>query len=394
MGVSTLRPALTEADLRTLFKGESADDRAIVTHRLCRRLDGQALSDHDRKTAEDVLRFIARDTADQVRRALALTLRNSPALPRDVAKRLALDIEAIAAPILENSPVFSDADLVEVLAALPADRHVHVAKRSELGEAVTDLMAMRSPQDAVETALRNPGAAFSLKGFGAVTLRFDDAPAIQEALIDRDALPAPILERLVNAVSGAVFDRLVEKHALPPQLAIDLATRARERATIDLVTQAGLQDDHRRFVQQLHLNGRLTASLILRALCLGHIRFVEHAFAELAGIPHEKAWLLVHDGGGRGLMALYQHCGLPPKHFDAYAMAITVLHETDFDGGTDDRARFTRRMIERVLTAERGTFAAEDLAYLLERLDAGDPDAGEDSVHEIDDAPLQLRRRA
>lgn len=372
MAVAALRPALTEADLRTLFKGESAEDRALVAHRLCRRLDAAPLSLEDRAMAQDVLRFIARDAAAQVRRALALTLKNSPQLPADIAKRLAGDLEDIAAPVLENSPVFSDADLVELLQTLPAERHICVARRPALSPDVTDVMAMKSPADALEAALRNPAAEFSLKGYGALTLRFDEREEIQTALIDREALPAPIVERLVTSVSGAIFDRLVEKHALPPQLAIDLVTRSRERATIDLVAQAGLQADHRRFAQQLHLNGRLTASLMLRALCMGHIRFVEHGFAELSGIAHEKAWLLVHDAGGRGFEALYRHCGLPPGLAAAFRLAIDTLHQTSFDGGAHDRERFTRRLLERVLTTDRSSFPPDDLAYLLERLDASE----------------------
>lgn len=372
MAVAALRPALTEADLRTLFKGESAEDRALVAHRLCRRIDQAPLAAEDRRMAEDVLRFIARDAADQVRRALALTLKNSPALPVDVARKLALDIDAIAAPVLESSPVFSDADLAELLQALPPERHVCVARRPALSADVTDVMALKSPAEALEAALRNPHAEFSLKGYGAITLRFDEREDIQDALVGRETLPLAIVERLVTAVSGAVFDRLVEKHALPPQLAIDLATRARERATIDLVAQAGLQEDHRRFAQQLHLNRRLTASLMLRALCMGHIRFVEHGFAELSGIAHEKTWLLVHDAGGRGFEALYRHCGLPPNLAQAFKLAIETLHQTSFDGGAQDRERFTRRLLERMLTTERGAFPPEDLAYLLERLDASE----------------------
>ena len=93
---------------------------------------------------------------------------------------------------------------------------------------------------------------------------------------------------------AAALDRL-------DQLAIEIASGARERATLDLVEQAGLSSDPARFVQQLHLNGRLTPSLIMRALCLGHMGFVEHALAELGGIPRSKAWLMVHDAGTLGL---------------------------------------------------------------------------------------------
>jgi uncharacterized protein (DUF2336 family) len=149
---------------------------------------------------------------------------------------------------------------------------------------------------------------------------------------------------------------------MPPQMAIDLASRTRERAGVDLIAQAGLQADMQRFVQQLHLNGRLTASFILRALCQGEVRLVEHAFAELSGIAHNKAWLLVHDGGSMGLRAVFERAGMPPSLYPAFRAAIDVLHETEFDGSMEDR------MIERVLTRFQ-SIPQEDLDYLLEKLD-------------------------
>jgi uncharacterized protein (DUF2336 family) len=169
--------------------------------------------------------------------------------------------------------------------------------------------------------------------------------------------------------SRVEFDRLVNTHELPPQLAIEIASGARERATLDLVEQAGLSTDPGRFVQQLHLNGRLTASLIMRGLCLGHMNFVEFALAELAGIPRSKAWLMIHDAGTLGLKTIFERAGLPAGMFTAFRMAIEVFHKTELDGGANDRERFRQRMVERVLTQFQA-IPKSDLEYLLDKLDA------------------------
>jgi uncharacterized protein (DUF2336 family) len=187
-------------------------------------------------------------------------------------------------------------------------------------------------------------------------------------MVERPVLPLSVAEKLVSMVSGQVFDKLVERHALPPQMAIDLATATRERATIDLIAQAANQPDLVRFVQQLSLNGRLTPSFVLRALCLGEVKLVEHALAELAGVAHRKAWILVHDGGVMGLRRIYDRAGMPPTLYPAFRTAIDVLHQTEFDGGVGDKDRFRRRMIERVLTRFQ-SIPHDDLAYLLEKLD-------------------------
>jgi uncharacterized protein (DUF2336 family) len=243
-----------------------------------------------------------------------------------------------------------------------------IAGREGLGPKASTVIAQSAPEPVVERLVRNATAQAPEAALNVIYARFGDREPMQDALIDREGLPPAIVEKLVNQVAGEMFDRLVSRHALPPQLAIDLATRARERATVDLVGQAGVQADPRRFAQQLHLNGRLTGSFVLRALCLGHVTFAEHAFAELAGLTHEKASLLFHDAGPLGLRALMQRSGLSPKLMPAFRTAIDVMRTTELDGGPGDRERFRQTMLERILTGFQG-LQPEDLGYLLEKLD-------------------------
>jgi uncharacterized protein (DUF2336 family) len=170
-------------------------------------------------------------------------------------------------------------------------------------------------------------------------------------------------------VTGELFDHLVNNHELPPQIAIDLAMGARERATLDIVEQAARQRDLPKFVQQLNLNGRLTPSLLMRALCMGQVDFVEYAMAELGGVSHQRMWLLMHDSGPLGLKAAFDRAGLPPRLYPSFRAAIEVYHSIDREGVARDRITFRRRMLERTLTLFQSV-PKDDLDYLLEKLDA------------------------
>jgi len=105
MSVQSIRPQLTDQDIHRLMKGETPEQRASVAHRLCRRMALDVLSDHERKYAEEIMGILAADAAELVRRTLAVTLRNSPVLPREIALKLAQDVEAVAIPLLQESPV-------------------------------------------------------------------------------------------------------------------------------------------------------------------------------------------------------------------------------------------------------------------------------------------------
>ena len=368
MSVQSLRPQLTEHDIHRLIKGESPDQRASVAHRLCRRIALDVLSDEEKQYARDIIRILADDAADLVRRTLAITLRASPILPREVALRLARDIEAVALPVLAESPVFTDEDLVELVLSVTAAKQAAIAGRENVSITLTEVISEHGAIEAVQALAGNQNAEWSNKAFDDTIRRFGSDATVQEQLIRREFIPVHIAEKMVSLVSGELFDILVNRHELPAQLAIDLASGARERATIDLVEQAGRSHDLPRFVSQLNLNGRLTHSLIMRALCCGQMPFVEHALSELSGVAHQRVWLMIHDAGPLGLQAVFDHAGLPRRMLPAFKAAVNVYHETEHDGGPNDRARFRARMIERVLTQFQA-IPKDDLDYLLDKLD-------------------------
>ncbi len=369
MSVSTMRSRLTQDDVQRLVKGKDDEERAIAAHKICHAIDRAPLSRQERQSAEAIMDIMAKDAAQLVRRSLAVTLKNSPHLPPRLAKKLANDIDSIALPIITFSPALTDEDLIEVVRSGAALRQIAVAKRKSVSAAVVEVIAQEGREPALVVAATNNGAVFGDKAFTSALTRFGESAKVTDAFIERDVLPVHIAEKLVSLISDEAMGRLVKRHELPPQLAVELAEGSRERATIDLVDQAGQAKDMRRFVQQLHLNGRLGPSLILRGLCTGHIRFVEWSLAELAALPHSRAWLMVHDSGSLGFRAIYERAGMPQRLFAAFRAGLDVYHEMEYDGGEDDRERFTGRMIERVLTQFQA-LPPEELDYLLDKLNA------------------------
>jgi len=385
MSVQSIRPQLTEQDIERLMRGETPEQRASVAHRVCRRIALDVLSDREKAFADEIMGILAEDSADLVRRTLSVTLRNSPVLPREIALKLAQDIEAVAIPVLQDSPVFTDEDLIELVLAVTAAKQAAIANRDTLSITLTEVISEHGAVEAVRAASRNEGAEFSDKAFDDTIRRFGQDEIVQTGLIKREFIPTHIAEKMVSLVSGQLFDLLVNRHELPAQMAIDLAGSARERATIDLVEQAGRTHDLPRFVSQLNLNGRLSHSLIMRALCCGQMPFVEHSLAELSGVGHQRVWLMIHDAGPLGLQAVFDRAGLPRKMLPAFRAAVNVFHETSHDGGPNDRARFRARMIERVLTQFQA-IPKDDLEYLLDKLDYYSEMAAEEDVEQETDA--------
>jgi uncharacterized protein (DUF2336 family) len=366
--MATTRAALTDEDIRTLVKGANADDRAAAAQKLCQTIARAPLTPEDREMAAEVIRVMAADAAELVRRALSVTLKSSPLLPRDVALTLARDVESVCLPLLGASPAFTDDDLADIVRLGGPVRQLAIARRPTLARAVTDALARHGSEKAVASACANDQADFGEAALQRIVDRFAESERVLTAVAYRATLPLAISERLVALVGEQVRAHLIETHAIAPEIALELAFGATERATVDLVDQAGRTADVKGFVAHLAAGKRLTASLLLRALAQGHMTFFEWGVAELAGVPHHRTWLMIHDAGPLGLKAIYERAGLPARLLGAFRAAVDTYHSMEFDGGARDRERFQQKMLQRFLTAAQPV-AREDVDYLVDRMD-------------------------
>ncbi|MBB4266783.1 DUF2336 domain-containing protein [Roseospira visakhapatnamensis] len=361
---------LSIEDVNRLLSDPSDDTRATTAEKLARQFDDTNLTDAERHMAEEILRLMARDAAVRVRQALSENLKDNPLIPHDLAQTLAHDVDIVALPMLEFSEVLSMDDLIEIVRSRDETKQTAIARRKVVQAEVADALAHEGAEGAVAVLAGNKGAALSEDSMLRIVDRFGDSEAVQGVLINRDELPITIAEKLVNKVSETLRDQLLQRTDMSAEIATELVLHSRERATIGLSTGSS-EDSVMRLVRQLRQSGRLTPSIIVRAGCMGDVPFLECAMAELSGVPILNARTLIHDSGHLGLRGIFEKAGLPNSTFPAVKAAVDVFQQTDFDGLEKDRERFSRRMIERILTqyGDLGVeFESDDLEYLLGRM--------------------------
>jgi uncharacterized protein (DUF2336 family) len=369
-----------EAVIRTILKGGTPEERAEAAEQVCLSIERTYLTEEGRKVAEEILPILADDACELVRRALAVTLKASPVISRKLALKLVKDVDSVALPVLSASPAFTEADLAEIARIGGPIRQVVIAKRPKVTATVSEALVDHGVERAIEAVCTNDNAEIPERCLVRVVERFSRSQAVLSAVAYRRTLPLPVTEKLVRLVSDAVLDHLVSHHEIPPEVAIGIALGAYERATIDLVDQAGLTGDPARFVKHLNAHERLTPSFLLRALANGHMVFLEYSLAELARVPHRRARLMVHDAGPLGLRALYEKADLPMRLYPAFRAGVDAWRALEGEGGILDRVRLQALMLERFLSCEAVEFNVlqDDIAYLLDRLDACSPGAQAD----------------
>lgn len=357
---------LTIADVERLLSDPSGDARAAVAEKVARQFADVELAPRERELAHEILGYLVHDVAISVRESLARCLDDNPAAPRDVVLKLARDIDQVAIPVLERSPVLTDEDLVGLVYYGSPAKQCAIAARPDVAAPVSEAIAHRGDRSAVLTLVHNAGAVINEAAATILVKRYADDADVAAPLVQRGELPALLVERLIAMVSEQLREYLVAQHEVDHRVAATLEEQTRERTTTDALTRMGT-DDMRALVAQLSQNGRLTATLILRAACAGEIRFVEAAFAELTAVPDERIWRLIHDVGALGFRAVYARAGMPEALYPAFRRVLDTYQAVRSSDGSLDLELYRFHVLEGL----RETFEeveAPDLETMIDKL--------------------------
>ena len=158
---------------------------------------------------DDVLQQLSAEIELKARAALAMRLASMDNAPPKIIRVLAFDnaIE-VAGPVLTNSPQLSDEDLVEN-AATKSQKHLHaIAQRLKLSESVTDVLVERGNRRVVRSVAGNPGARFSLAGYGKLTARARYDRKLTLSIGQRSDIPRQYFLKLLETASASVRAKL------------------------------------------------------------------------------------------------------------------------------------------------------------------------------------------
>jgi uncharacterized protein (DUF2336 family) len=362
---------LTQADVERLLTDPSPRTRARTTAKIAAQFDAGMLSPAERQIAEDIFRTLVKDTGILVREALAAHLKSTPDLPHDVALALAKDVDSVALPMLKFSEVLTEEDLIEIVRGQEPAKQAAIAQRPTVTAGVSEALVETGNEQAVARLVGNEGAVLSEAALDQVIDCYEQSAAVADSLARRVNLPPAISERVVSALSERLQDYLVSKHEVSPDVASTLILQARERATVTLIDYGSSDAELDSLIEQLHGKQRITPSLLLRTLCVGDLNFFERAMARVAALPLQNVRVLIHDKGMLGLEPLYLRTGLPKALYPAFRAAISLVVETDYDGGLNDRQRYIERIMQRMLTKFEDPstrIAKDDIEYLMARL--------------------------
>ncbi len=121
--------------------------------------------------ALEVLEILANDELPRVRAIIAQELKSEKNVPIGIIRHLAEDLDDIVSvPILEYSPLLSEADLLEIIArGMKGRALVAVANRRNVSEPVVDAVVAKKNKKATKAVVENKTSKISDKTFDSIS---------------------------------------------------------------------------------------------------------------------------------------------------------------------------------------------------------------------------------
>ncbi len=308
---------LSTDELFALAHNKSAEGRRALFSTVCDLFLGEnlTLSDRERALMGEILRQLVHDVELTVRKAVAERLSRRADAPHALIIELANDQIEVAHPILKESDMLRDTDLIEVIRHRTMEHQLAVAMRKSVSPAVTAALVETGNQDVISTLLSNHGATISREVMGYLVNESKRVDAYQNPLVRRPDLPPDLAQRMYWWVSAALRKHIAQSFSVDMEVvddAIEESTGAIIKEDTDVRTKPGKPED---LVQRLVELGDLNADFLLKALMQGELALFETGLARLSELRLTLLRRILYEPGGEGLAMLCRAIGFDKQAF-------------------------------------------------------------------------------
>ncbi|MCZ6587054.1 MAG: DUF2336 domain-containing protein [Alphaproteobacteria bacterium] len=273
------------------------------------------LTDAEQSIMSDILRQLVQDVEISVRKHLAIQLSNQADAPHDLVIALANDESEIAYPLLLNSRVLRDQDLVAIVHHRTLEHQLAVSMRDSVSPVVSAALVETGEETVMKRLLENHNAEIARDTMAHLVDQSRRIDSLQKPLVHRNDLPSDLAEKMYWWVSAALRSHIVENFDVDP-IEIDSAME------ISVNTAFASQDVEKspmsatdRVAKHLAESGDPDGDLIIRLLRESEIALFERVLGHRTGLRRNLLQRLLYEPGGEGLAIVCRAINLDPDVF-------------------------------------------------------------------------------
>ena len=343
-----------------------ADSRARAANALGRAYLQSDMPKEERVAAEMAMTYLLDDPSPGVRLALAEAVARSSDAPRNVILSLAEDQLEIAGQIILFSPVFTDADLVDLALHGSDVTRILVASRGQVPRMACAALAEIGGETEILCLLENDGALLSQASLKRIAERLGDCADIRGLLLSRDGLSSDIRHLLMRRVSEALSESHLIQTVIGAGRLQQVTREATESATVAIAGSA-LHEQLPDLVEHLRQCGWLTPAFLMHALCSGKVDFFACAITNLSGCDERRVRSIISRGRIYAIRALYESAGLSRDISTVFVEATLTWRDASRAAGGAMLENVSSRLMRKFRLTEQST-AATQLLDMVEKL--------------------------
>jgi uncharacterized protein (DUF2336 family) len=304
-------------DLDYLF--ELARDKTVAGRRVLVATIGdlffaqsEVLTDREKALMTEILRQLIHDVEIAVRRALADRFAEQPTAPPDLVRALANDTIEVAHPLLVNSDVLQDLELIEIIRNRTLEHQLAIAIRKSLSENVTEALVETGHVDVIKTLLENGQAQISRNTMEYLVEESQRVDTYQNPLLRRPDLDTQLAKRMYWWVSAALRAYILDHFDVDPNELDDTMETTVQELTSGPIGPAPKAVE---LATRLSEQNQISPALMLQTLRDGEVALFAAMFARFTGIRLQLVHRMLFEPGGEGLCIACRGAGIDKSTF-------------------------------------------------------------------------------
>jgi uncharacterized protein (DUF2336 family) len=315
----------------------------------------------DRALGVEVVLAILKRAEASVRRQVAERLARDPNAPKILVIALASDEDvSVAYPVLIDSLVLDESDLVEILRKSPPEHRLGTLQRESLSEAVASVAVETGDPQVMRWLVANPGASISRSDMEVIVQAARVEPELQKPLASRTDLPADLATEVRSFVSDELREVIDRNNALTAAPTPGVTAAPNPRRTDQDAALAAAEADRRALALALDHRkaGTLTVEMLFQTIRAGKMVEFEAFLARYGQISLSAARQILASPSGEALAVVLKSPGVNKGAF----AKIFLLNCQARDASTEVHVALARAgdAFDRLQTAD----AAKHLAAL------------------------------
>ena len=286
------------------------------------------LSEREKELLADVVISLMRQAEKDLRQALAQRLAATSNVPLRMVLMLANDEIEIAEPVLRQSPVLHDMDLVYLIKSNGSEHWQAIAKREQLNPSVINALAETHDEDTAITLASNDNVILTDKAISIFVEMSKDSEELAKPLLQRDELPGIIGQILYEYVGAEIKEIIRERFPIGAEIAVshidDIVEEFNEEEQLAEPSHMAMEA-----ARQAARRDEIKAHDIMEALRRGQLGTFTALLTEFTHLPLVTVQEILVQNSGFGLAVISKAYGLPKSDFMAMFLLTQRLRQEE-----------------------------------------------------------------